>query len=216
MSMQVQKSFRLWYIVIIFVCAIIGAFALNYEKGNAQHARILTSDFHADWVIKVDNLADKNTYYRVDFSKVMNTSAVIELQMNNIDAEMWTALEPNWPSMKEMDRIQWIQKNIVISYLGGDLYEVVYAIPNVNLEDAEAYKKFAENFMAKYIATGQTVLQKSGYSSRVVVVEKTIVSPEYKEDIKKNIVNKYTILGAGLGALVGGVISFGLYQRRKN
>jgi hypothetical protein len=198
-----------WYLTLILAifCAG-GAFVEKYfftdiipQTGNMTYTKVIKFD---NPVLIYD---DNGNFHEVVINKVIdmwsNKNKFLDETENRFN---YNKFDAQWSNKTLEDKFKWIDKHILVNYIGNNVYEITFRLLETDTKDASYVQQYALDYLDAYIFYVKNVSSIVVENPKVIVIDQYKLIENHDYFNKNNILIKYTIIGFILGAIIGNII----------
>lgn len=206
--MSLNSIIKKWY--VIFLCALLGAGGLYFEKKQVVPAIPQTGDMTYIRVVKFEQIPTETlmgTSTEIRMNALVNAwpnlSSLTTRMDNHVEMQK---LNPKWTDLAQSQKFKWLTGHFRVNWIGPGMYELIFSMKKNEAKDADYIKANHENLIGEYedyfkesagIVTNDTSL---------TIVKNFELIEEASIPTAPQVEKKYGIIGFVLGALVGVVI----------
>lgn len=206
--MSLNSIIKKWY--VIFLCALLGAGGLYFEKKQVVPAIPQTGDMTYIRVVKFEQIPTETlmgTSTEIRMNALVNAwpnlSSLTTRMDNHVEMQK---LYPKWTDLAQSQKFKWLTGHFRVNWIGPGMYELIFQMKKNEAKDADYIKANHENLIGEYedyfkesagIVTNDTSL---------TIVKNFELIEEASIPTAPQVEKKYGVIGFVLGALVGVVI----------
>lgn len=206
--MSLNSIIKKWY--VIFLCALLGAGGLYFEKSRVVPTVPQTGDLTYIRVVKFEQIPTETlmgTSTEIRMNALVNAwpnlSSLTTRMDDNVEMQK---LNPKWTDLAQSQKFKWLTGHFRVNWIGPGMYELIFQMKKNEAKDADYIKANHENLIGEYenyfkesagIVTNDTSL---------TIVKNFELIEEAGIPTAPQVEKKYGGIGFVLGALVGIVI----------
>lgn len=206
--MSLNSIIKKWY--VIFLCALLGAGGLYFEKSRVVPTVPQTGDLTYIRVVKFEQIPTETlmgTSTEIRMNALVNAwpnlSSLTTRMDDNVEMQK---LNPKWTDLSQSQKFKWLTGHFRVNWIGPGMYELIFQMKKNEAKDADYIKANHENLIGEYenyfkesagIVTNDTSL---------TIVKNFELIEEAGIPTAPQVEKKYGGIGFVLGALVGIVI----------
>lgn len=206
--MSLNSIVKKWY--VIFLCALLGAGGLYFEKKQVVPAIPQTGDMTYIRIVKFNQVPAetlKDTSLEIKMDALVKSWPNLSVLANEIDDHIdMQKLNPKWETMAQPQKFDWLTQHFRINWIGPGMYELIFQMKKDEAKDAEYVKTNHEKLMGDYENYFRESAGMVTNDTSLTTVKNFELVDEAGMPTTQQIEKKYAIIGFVLGALVGVVI----------
>lgn len=206
--MSLNSIIKKWY--VIFLCALLGAGGLYFEKKQVVPAIPQTGDMTYIRVVKFEQIPTETlmgTSTEIRMNALVNAwpnlSSLTTRMDDNVEMQK---LNPKWTDLAQSQKFKWLTGHFRVNWIGPGMYELIFSMKKNEAKDADYIKANHENLIGEYEDYFKESARMVTNDTNLTTVKKFELIEESGMPTVPQIEKKYAIIGFVLGALVGIVI----------
>lgn len=206
--MSLNSIVKKWY--VIFLCALLGAGGLYFEKKQVVPAIPQTGDMTYIRVVKFEQIPTETlmgTSTEIRMNALVNAwpnlSSLTTRMDDNVEMQK---LNPKWTDLAQSQKFKWLTGHFRVNWIGPGMYELIFSMKKNEAKDADYIKANHENLIGEYEDYFKESARMVTNDTNLTTVKKFELIEESGMPTVPQIEKKYAIIGFVLGALVGIVI----------
>lgn len=206
--MSLNSIIKKWY--VIFLCALLGAGGLYFEKKQVVPAIPQTGDMTYIRVVKFEQIPTETlmgTSTEIRMNALVNAwpnlSSLTTRMDDNVEMQK---LNPKWTDLAQSQKFKWLTGHFRVNWIGPGMYELILSMKKNEAKDADYIKANHENLIGEYEDYFKESARMVTNDTNLTTVKKFELIEESGMPTVPQIEKKYAIIGFVLGALVGIVI----------
>lgn len=206
--MSLNSIIKKWY--VIFLCALLGAGGLYFEKKQVVPAIPQTGDMTYIRVVKFEQIPTETlmgTSTEIRMNALVNAwpnlSSLTTRMDDNVEMQK---LNPKWTDFAQSQKFKWLTGHFRVNWIGPGMYELIFSMKKNEAKDADYIKANHENLIGEYEDYFKESARMVTNDTNLTTVKKFELIEESGMPTVPQIEKKYAIIGFVLGALVGIVI----------
>lgn len=206
--MSLNSIIKKWY--VIFLCALLGAGGLYFEKKQVVPAIPQTGDMTYIRVVKFEQIPTETlmgTSTEIRMNALVNAwpnlSSLTTRMDDNVEMQK---LNPKWTDLARSQKFKWLTGHFRVNWIGPGMYELIFSMKKNEAKDADYIKANHENLIGEYEDYFKESARMVTNDTNLTIVKKFELIEESGMPTVPQIEKKYAIIGFVLGALVGIVI----------
>lgn len=215
--MSLNSIIKKWY--VIFLCALLGAGGLYFEKSLVVPAVPQTGDLTYIRVVKfeqipTETLMGTSTEIRMNdlVNAWSNLSSLTTRMDNHVEMQK---LYPKWTDLAQSQKFKWLAGHFRVNWIGPGIYELIFQMKKDEVKDAEYIKTNHEKLIEEYENYFREAAGMVTNDTSLTTVKNFELVDEVGMPTAQQIEKKYTVIGFVLGALIGVVIVMGWDARKR-
>ena len=215
--MSLNSIIKKWY--VIFLCALLGAGGLYFEKSLVVPAVPQTGDLTYIRVVKfeqipTETLMGTSTEIRMNdlVNAWSNLSSLTSRMDNHVEMQK---LYPKWTDLAQSQKFKWLAGHFRVNWIGPGIYELIFQMKKDEVKDAEYIKTNHEKLIEEYENYFREAAGMVTNDTSLTTVKNFELVDEVGMPTAQQIEKKYTVIGFVLGALIGVVIVMGWDARKR-
>lgn len=206
--MSLNSIIKKWY--VIFLCALLGAGGLYFEKKQVVPTIPQTGDMTYIRVVKFEQIPTETlmgTSTEIRMNALVNAwpnlSSLTTRMDDNVEMQK---LNPKWTDLAQSQKFKWLTGHFRVNWIGPGMYELIFSMKKNEAKDADYIKANHENLIGEYEDYFKESARMVTNDTNLTTVKKFELIEESGMPTVPQIEKKYAIIGFVLGALVGVVI----------
>lgn len=206
--MSLNSIIKKWY--VIFLCALLGAGGLYFEKKQVVPAIPQTGDMTYIRVVQFEQIPTETlmgTSTEIRMNALVNAwpnlSSLTTRMDNHVEMQK---LNPKWTDLAQSQKFKWLTGHFRVNWIGPGMYELIFSMKKNEAKDADYIKANHENLIGEYEDYFKESARMVTNDTNLTTVKKFELIEESGMPTVPQIEKKYAIIGFVLGALVGIVI----------
>ena len=206
--MSLNSIIKKWY--VIFLCALLGAGGLYFEKKQVVPAIPQTGDMTYIRVVKFEQIPTETlmgTSTEIRMNALVNAwpnlSSLTTRMDNHVEMQK---LNPKWTDLAQSQKFKWLTGHFRVNWIGPGMYELIFQMKKDEAKDAEYIKTNHEKLMGEYEDYFRESAGMVTNDTSLTTVKNFELIDEVGMPTTQQIEKKYAVIGFVLGALVGVVI----------
>lgn len=206
--MSLNSIIKKWY--VIFLCALLGAGGLYFEKKQVVPAIPQTGDMTYIRVVKfeqipTETLMGTSTEIRMNalVNAWLNLSSLTTRMDNHVEMQK---LNPKWTDLAQSQKFKWLTGHFRVNWIGPGMYELIFSMKKNEAKDADYIKANHENLIGEYEDYFKESAGMVTNDTSLTTVKNFELIEEAGIPTAPQVEKKYGVIGFVLGALVGVVI----------
>lgn len=203
---------------IVFLCSVLAAGAMYYEKSHVNVPTPQTGDMLYLRVIKfneIPTLTVEQSSSEIDLTKLNNSWIHLSELEAQIDSDFdIRELAPKWDNLDSEQKRKWIGDHFRIEHIGPGMYELIINFSDKEAKNAQYIDQNCTKLMDDYAKSISEISRLITPNNEIETVRELKDISEKKTEPKGSIEKKYTIIGLVLGAVFG-IVVIVAYDSRK-
>ncbi len=215
--MSLNSIIKKWY--VIFLCALLGAGGLYFEKSRVVPTVPQTGDLTYIRVVKFEQIPTETlmgTSTEIRMNDLVNAwpnlSSLTTRMDDNVEMQK---LNPKWIDLAQSQKFKWLTGHFRVNWIGPGIYELIFQMKKDEAKDAEYIKTNHEKLIEEYENYFREAAGMVTNDTSLTTVKNFELVDEVGMPTAQQIEKKYTVIGFVLGALIGVVIVMGWDARKR-